>query len=150
MLTRFGNLEPRFGVFDELRRRMDRLWDDWDFEVVAPAAAFAEPSIALRDEGDKLVATVDVPGMREEDLKVEVKGALLTLSGERKVEAPKGYTVRRQERPLVKFAHALTLPCAVDSANATASLKDGVLAITMPKAPEAKPRTIAIRKGGEA
>jgi HSP20 family protein len=145
MLTRFS-FEPRFAVFDELAQR---LWEDWAVDAPAPVEE-AGPRLRLREASDALALTLDVPGMREEDLAVEVKGTTLTISGERKLEAPKGYTARRQERPLAKFSRTLTLPYAVDAGATTASLKDGVLRVTMPKAPEAKPRTITIRSGGHS
>jgi HSP20 family protein len=146
MLTRFVRLEPRFGAFDELARR---LFVDWDADVPSTAEAFA-PRIDLREEGDKLVLTLDAPGVREGDLDLEVKGNLFTLSGQRKLEAPKGYTARRQERRVLEFARTFDLPCEVDAARTTASLKDGVLTVTLPKTPEAKPRTIPIRAGGQS
>jgi HSP20 family protein len=145
MLTRFVHLEPRFGAFDELARR---LFVDWDAEL--PAAEAFAPRIELHEEGDKLVLTLDAPGVREGDLDLEVKGKLFTLSGQRKLEAPKGYTARRQERRVLEFARTFELPCEVDAARTTASLKDGVLTVTLPKTPEAKPRTIPIRAGGQS
>jgi HSP20 family protein len=144
MLTRF-HLEPRFGVFDDLARR---LWEDWDVDVPAAVEAAASPRLRLQDAGDKLVLTLDAPGMQEKDFTLELKGMSLTLAGERKLESPKGYEGRRQERTFAKFARTLTLPGEVDAAAATASLKDGVLTVTLPKIPEAKPRTIPIRAGG--
>src|SRR5215469_18330496 len=100
MLTRF-HLEPAFGVFDGLARR---LWEDWDIPATVEAAA--SPRVRLHDAGDKLVLTLDAPGMQEGDFTLELKGTTLTLAGERKLETPKGYEARRQERTFVKFARS--------------------------------------------
>ena len=69
---------------------------------------------------------------------------MLTISGERKVEAPEGYSVHRQERGSVKFSRSFTFPCRIDTEKASATVKDGVLTIKLAKAAEAKPRKITV------
>ena len=87
----------------------------------------------------------DVPGLSEKDVQVTLNERGLSLSGERKVVAPEGYSAHRQERSHVKFARSLQLPCKVNPDQASASVKNGVLTITLAKAAEAQPRQIAVR-----
>jgi HSP20 family protein len=149
MLTQFGDFERPFTLFDELRRRMDRVWTDFD----APAfdwepRAFARatwPHVNVFDAGASLVVTADVPGMTEKDLTVSLDNGTLSLRGERKVDAPEGYSAHRQERGAWKFSRSLTLPSKVDPEKTTATVKEGVLTVTLAKAPEAQPRQIAVR-----
>jgi len=152
MLTRFGDFDPTFTVFDHLRRRMDRLWEDFDAEWGGEPSffghtlgSFAWPRLNLTDAGATLVVTAEVPGLQEKDLEVTIHDKTLTLKGERTADVPKGYTVHRRERQSVKFARSLSLPVAVNAEKTNASLKDGVLTITLTKAPEAQPRQIAVK-----
>ncbi|MEI7892897.1 MAG: Hsp20/alpha crystallin family protein [Myxococcales bacterium] len=146
MLTRFSDFDPTFSLFDELRRRMERVWEDFD-EGSTPSlqAATVWPKVNLYDGGASFVLTADVPGLAEKDLQVTLHDGALTIAGERATKAPEGYAVHRQERGSVKFTRSLALPCKVDAENTTASVKDGVLMLTLRKAPEAQPRAIAIR-----
>mgnify|MGYP001817497118 CR=1 FL=1 len=85
-----------------------------------------------------------VPGMIREDLKVEVHGDALTVSGERKVTPPEGYRVHRSERASRRFTRSFGLPCRVDAEKVTAGLKEGLLTITMEKHAEARPKQITV------
>ena len=151
MLSRFSELENTFALMNELRRRMDRVWDDVDPKWQGPAAsprslsASVFPPINLFDTGSSLVLKADVPGLSEKDVQVTLNGGGVFISGERKVVAPEGYSAHRQERSHVKFSRSLTLPCAVDPEKTTATVKDGVLTLTLTKAAEAQPRQIAVR-----
>ena len=142
MLTRFSDIDRTFAVMDQLRRRMDRLFDEYE-----PARQREEaerlwsrgrwPRLSLSDMGTTLVLKVELPGLSEKDIQLSIHQDSLTLSGERKVDAPEGYLVHRQERTPLKFARSLTLPCKVDAEKGTATLKDGVLTVTFAKAFEA-------------
>ncbi|MBT8362404.1 MAG: Hsp20/alpha crystallin family protein, partial [Deltaproteobacteria bacterium] len=76
------------------------------------------------------------------DLKIQ--GNYLEISGTRKISAPEGYRVHRSERGSASFTRSLTLPADVDSGKVTATLKDGILVLTLPKSEAAKPRQISI------
>jgi len=151
MLSRFSDLENTFVLMDELRRRMDRVWDEVDPSWQgAPASsralsASAFPRINLYDGGSNVVLKADVPGLSEKDVQVTLNEGGVSISGERKVVAPEGYSAHRQERSNVKFSRSLTLPCKVNPDQATASVKNGVLTVTLAKAPEAQPRQITVR-----
>ena len=99
----------------------------------------------LRDEGEALVLRMELPGFTEEDVSVDLNRSLLTIRGERSTEVPEGYTVHRQERGALRFAHSLTLPVRIEANEVTATLTDGVLELSLPKAAEEKPRKIQVR-----
>jgi HSP20 family protein len=70
---------------------------------------------------------------------------VLTLSGARKTAVPEGHSAHRQERPSFEFSRSYALPAKVDADKTHATLKNGVLTITLEKAPEVKPRQITVR-----
>jgi HSP20 family protein len=146
MLTRFGDFEPSFVLFDELRRRMDTIWDDFDTQHAAfdPRGLATWPTLRLDDAGANFVVTADVPGLTEKEIEITLDGDTLTLKGERKDAAPEGYATHRKERGAWKIARAISLPAKVDPEKTNASFKDGVLTVTLAKAPEARPRQIAV------
>jgi HSP20 family protein len=150
MFHRLSDFDRTFTVFDELRRRMDRVWDDYDFSRndYGMTASTAWPPVNVFETGQSLVFRADVPGVAENEFNVTLTPETLTLTGERKTAAPEGYTVQRQERPAARFSRSWTLPYKVDAERTSATLKDGVLTITLSKAPEAQPRQIAVRAQG--
>jgi HSP20 family protein len=146
MFTRYFEFNPTINPFDEVRRRMDRVWEDCEpaRSDVSFVASSSWPRVNVFDAGDSLVFKADVPGVTEKDFQVTLTPDGLTLSGERKTVAPEGYSVQRQERPAAKFSRSWTLPYKVDAEKTTATLKDGVLTVQLAKAPEAQPRQIAV------
>jgi HSP20 family protein len=143
MWTRFGDVDRSFLVFDELRRRLDRVWDDFEPAPGAPGVSW--PRVNVYDAGANLVLEADVPGMSQKDLRLSVNESTLTLEGERKSDAPEGYSVHRQERGALRFSRSFTLPVKTDSEHCEATVKDGVLVVKLPKAKEAQPRQIEVR-----
>jgi HSP20 family protein len=151
MLTRFSDFNdwPSFGFADfgprhappvQLRRELDRLFGDFE-RAWAPASA----SLSFDDDGTNFVLRADVPGLTENDFQISLAGNTVTLRGERKLEAPEGYSVHRRERSAVHFAKSFELPARVDAEKVTATLKHGVLTLTLPKAAEAQPRQISVK-----
>ena len=156
MLTRFDDMDRTFAFMDQLRRRMDRLFDDYDSPRLALRSNLADeverawsrgrfPRMTLSDTAAQLVLTAELPGLSEKDVELSIQKDVLTLRGARKQDAPQGYFVHRQERAPFEFAKSFALPAKVDPEKSTATLKDGVLTITLPKIPEAQPRQIAVK-----
>lgn len=155
MLTRFSDIDRTFTVMDQLRRRMDRLFEEYEpspfgGRMTSPDQAERLwsrrwPQLSLIDGGDHLLLKAEVPGLTEKDIQLSIHQDVLTLSGERKSDVPEGYFVHRQERAPVRFARSFALPCKVTSETGAATLKDGVLTVKLPKAPEAQPRQIAVK-----
>lgn len=161
MLTRWNDLglgdwNRHFTTLHDLRREMDRLF--WNFErgwshpdprlghaSVTGLGRGAWPRVSIRDTGSELRLWAEVPGLKEQELDITVEQNSLTLRGERRAEAPEGYAVHRQERGGLAFARSFTLPCRVDTEHVSATLKNGVLELTLPKAAEAKPRQIQVK-----
>jgi HSP20 family protein len=105
------------------------------------------PALDLYQNNESLVAQVELPGMRKEDIEISLHDGTLTIAGERKIEAPKtenGEKAERSERYVGKFRRSITLPVRVDASKVGASYRDGILTVTLPKAEEAKPRQIQI------
>lgn len=148
MLTRFDDFDRTFARMDQLRRRMDRLFEELEPERgrdVERMWTGRFPRIAFAETAESLELQADVPGLAEKDVQLSIHQDVLTLSGERRPDVPQGYFVHRQERAPVRFSRSFALPCKVDPEKSTATLKNGVLTITLAKATEAKPRQIAIR-----
>ncbi|HEY2103651.1 MAG TPA: Hsp20/alpha crystallin family protein [Chthoniobacterales bacterium] len=102
------------------------------------------PALDLYQTNDNVVARVELPGMRKEDIEISLQEGMLTISGERKSEAPENDKAERSERYVGKFRRSIALPTQVDPNKVTANYRDGILTITLPKAEEAKPKQIQV------
>jgi HSP20 family protein len=143
MFGSWSDFERTFAAVDELRRTVEQAWRDEEGFPVERTGAW--PRLSLWDEGRNLVLKADVPGLTEKDVQLQLTQDVLTVTGERRSDAPEGYSVHRQERVPARFSRSFTLPVKVDGAAITASLKDGVLTVTMPKAAESQPRQITVK-----
>jgi HSP20 family protein len=106
------------------------------------------PAMDLVERGDHLVLRADLPGMGEDDIEIEVKDGVLTLSGERKAESEEkadGYY--RVERSFGQFSRTLTLPDGIDPDRISAQFDRGVLEVSIPKPEERKAHRVAIGTG---
>jgi len=132
----FGNLRSVFnGLFDENLGRSS----------TQPSVSKWYPAVDVLESKDSYLIRAELPGMKREDIKVEVKDGTLVLSGERKSEKPAdGVEYRHVERVTAKFWRSFSLPETVKQDGIEATYKDGILEIRVPKAEEAKPRQIEI------
>ena len=106
------------------------------------------PRVEIRDEEDAIVLTAEVPGIEKDALNIEVSNGVLTLSGEKREQNERKENGNiRSEIVYGSFKRGFTLPKEVDVENITASNENGVLKLTLPKNPEAKPKQIAIEVG---
>jgi HSP20 family protein len=125
-----------FGRLTGLQDEIDRL-----FEVERAWA----PALDVQEDKDNFRVSVELPGLKREDIQVSLEEGALVISGERKTETlDEGIAVHRQERYYGKFSRVLALPSAVAEDKVKAAYKDGILTVTLPKAEEAKPKTIAV------
>jgi len=100
------------------------------------------PLVDVRETDGALVAHAELPGIERKDIKVDVTGGLLIISGERHYEKEmKEENVLRVERSYGSFSRSFSLPDSIDGDKATASLKDGVLEVKLPKKEITQPRT---------
>ena len=109
------------------------------------------PAVDVVESGDHFVLRADLPGVAEEDVKIELEDSVLTISGERKSEREtSGDGFRRVERATGSFRRSLTLPEGVDADAITAGYDRGVLEIRIPKPEQRKPRRIEIAPAATA
>ncbi len=150
-LTRWSDFDRHFDrgfPALDLFRRMDNLFRRFEQPTIAEQDNYSDapwPRTNLYDNGTALVAYAAVPGMSEKDIKISVTGDVLSISGERTIDAPEGYSAHRQERGSVKFSRSFALPCKVDVEKTSATVKDGMLTIELAKAKEAQPRQITVK-----
>ena len=102
------------------------------------------PALDLYQDNDNVVAVVEVPGMRKEDIDISLHDGMLTIAGERQTSAGEGENAERTERFSGKFRRSITLPTRVDAGKVSATYKDGILTVTLPKAEEAKPKKVEV------
>jgi HSP20 family protein len=102
------------------------------------------PALDLYQNNDNVVVRVELPGMRKEDIEISLQDGMLTISGERKSETAEGDKAERTERYVGKFRRSISLPTQVDASKVTATYRDGILTVTLPKAEEAKPKQIQV------
>jgi HSP20 family protein len=106
------------------------------------------PRMNVRETGESIQVTVDLPGMKAEEFDVEVKEGSLWISGHREEEKEEeGDTYHRRERYIGKFRRIEPLPVSVDQDHVKATYVDGVLTVTLPKVEEAKAKTITVEQG---
>lgn len=140
MLSR---LDPFTDLF-RVQSQLNRLFDDSRIDSSRGTAWL--PSVDVHEDAERLLFTVDLPGVRKEDVSVRVDGGVLTIEGSRNLELEekrKGY--HRVERAHGKFSRSFALPDSVNTDSVEAELKEGVLSIVLPKKEDEKPRTIEIK-----
>lgn len=113
----------------------------------APARVWA-PALDISERKDAYVVTVEVPGVKQDDIDITLEDGLLTISGERKqVQESSDEQFHRVERRYGAFRRSITLPSQVQADAIEASYENGVLEVLLPKAEEAKPKKITVRSG---
>lgn len=139
-------LMPWTGI-ESLQREMDRLLDRIARvkRTELPALGDWVPSLDVAETGDSLVATLEVPGLERQDVEIALHDGLLTIKGEKRREPGPRY--HHAERVCGVFVRTLRLPVAVDTARVTATVKNGLLTVTLPKTAAARGTMIPI---GEA
>jgi len=149
VLTRF---EP-FREFATLQDRINRVFRDSysaaGQDEALTTSSFA-PAVDVYEDEHKVTLKIEVPGIDEKDIDVQVENNILTVHGERKIEKEeKEENYRRVERQYGSFTRTFTLPQTVDTENVAATYDKGVLKIALPKKAEAKPKQIKVNIGSE-
>jgi HSP20 family protein len=132
---------------NRLRDEMDQLFENFfgPMATWSPLTGGARtfPPLNIWEDDNNLYAEAELPGMTMDDLEVYVVGNELTIMGERKGSQDGNF--HRRERPIGAFLRTVTLPMPIDANRVEATLRDGVLMITMPKSEIAKPRKIQVK-----
>jgi HSP20 family protein len=120
---------------------------DWLENVVDNATnrTKAFPALNIWEDGDNLNAEAELPGLTMDQVEVYVVGNELTIRGQRHATADAKHEFHRRERGAGEFARTVTLPFEIDAQKVEATLRNGILNITLPKAEAAKPRKIAVK-----
>jgi HSP20 family protein len=138
--THFGSIQERMNrVVDETMRA---LYPHEDEELEKGTWM---PAVDIHETEDGYVVKADLPGIKKDDIQIDLKDSTLTLKGEKKFEenvSKDNYV--RTERSYGTFVRSFTLPENVDAEKIKASYKDGVLELTLPKREEAKPKQIKV------
>jgi len=148
MATGWDDIDRMFTMMDALRSRMDRTVGDYERSWAGePWWSVIEnrPRTNMYELADQLEMLVEVPGLTKDDLNVKIQGNYLEISGARKADTPEGYTAHRMERGTGSFSRSFTLPVEIDANKVSATLKNGILSLTLPKAEIAKPKQITIK-----
>jgi HSP20 family protein len=129
--------------------QMNRLQREMESMFGSQTPDLWTPPVDVEETPDQLVFRAELPGLRREDMEVELEDGVLTLRGEKR-EEQKDESVQGllYERRWGTFSRRFTLPRAVDANRISASYTDGVLVVRVPKAEEAKGRKIEITDGG--
>jgi HSP20 family protein len=149
--------EP-FNVLRQMTAELDRMFDEpWTLFPLRLRGELAQldalqwaPKVDVVTKDGKLVTRVDLPGMKKEDVLVEVQDGMLTLSGERKKETKEDKdNVYREEREYGSFCRTVPLPKGVNAEDVKAAFANGVLEVTIPLPATAEPaaKKIAIEDG---
>lgn len=122
------------------RHMLDEIMRDWD-ENYTTELTFPLDVVA---DNDAFTIKALLPGVSADDLDIQIVNEIVTLAGEIKTEREEGANYLLAEIPGGKFHRVITLPVPLNAANVEASLENGVLTLVIPKAEEAKPRTIKV------
>lgn len=135
-----------FEFMNEVERSFDDLWKT-DRQMIRQSGTF-QPHVDLHETDGFFLVSLDLPGIPEKDIKIDVQEGRLTVSGERVREEQKNDGLyRRFERSFGKFERAFQLPTNVDAEKIQARFENGVLEIMVPKAEALKARQIKIESG---
>jgi len=123
----------------ELFRQLDRA-----FRFEAPWAREAEPASTLLETSEGYEFRLEVPGVSQKELTLEVNDQTLTLSAKREVKTREGWSTHRAERAGFAWKRSYTFPTKLDAERTKAKLELGVLTVNIAKAPELQPRRVQI------
>lgn len=131
------------------RHSIDRLYDESfvrpGFGWIAPVSA-ANLAIDMYETKDDVIVKAALPGIKPEQVQVSITGDMLTIRGESKDENQiKEENYVRKERSFGSFSRCVTLPGGLKADKADATFENGVLTLKIPKAEEAKPKTIKVK-----
>ena len=133
-----------FGELERMRRQMDRLYENAVSPHQLPQAGVF-PLLNLTEDKDQYHVRAELPGVKADDLDIQVTGKNLSISGERKIATEdESAKYHRREREAGTFSRMIGLPGEVDTGKVEAKLENGILTIVVPKAEVAKPKQITV------
>jgi HSP20 family protein len=137
-------LSDPFDALFNLQRALDaRLASEWLHDATTSRGPF--PPINVFQQGDDILAIIELPGIDKEKLQIEAKENTSRISGTKAADYADGASVHRRERDFGQFDRTLSIPVKVDPDGIKAEYRDGVLALFLPRAESDKPRSIKIK-----
>ena len=136
-----------------LRDEMDDLFHNFfGAPMQSRMSEMSVPSIDVSETDAAIEVVTDIPGINADDVNIEVRDGVLTISGssseKKEYDEGEDRKFHRIERRTGSFSRSVRLPCSVDQERIDAALKDGVLTVTLPKAEEARAKKVTIRQAG--
>jgi HSP20 family protein len=135
--------DPFETLFAFQRALENRLSSDWLGNTTASMGTY--PPINVFQQGDDLVAIVELPGVNREDLNIQAQENTIRIAGRKAINYPEDVSLHRRERISGVFDRTLVIPMQLDPQGIKAEYNDGLLALFIPRAEQDKPRTIEIR-----
>jgi HSP20 family protein len=154
-VSRYGR-DP-FETMQRLSEEVDQLFDSFFYgrpltrqprQTAAGLRSVWAPEVELSEKGNQVRVCIDLPGVPKDNVKIDIHEGMLTIHGERREERTdggEGQGFRRSERRYGSFYRSIPLPEGVQSENAQARMKDGVLEISIPITPAKQPRRLEIQ-----
>lgn len=138
---------PVLSPIAELERELDRFFGRSSQGVTTPlfGNGISAPAADVREDDKQFVVALELPGVKRDEVQVSLEDGVLTISGERKAEteATEG-RFHRRERFVGRFGRSFELGMPVDTKAVKAAFKDGVLTVTVPKAENARSKSIEV------
>ncbi len=139
---------PSTDIFSSLQREIERVFDSFtrDWPSLDSKASGLTPSMDIAETDKEIEITAELPGLEEKDVQVNVADDLLTIKGEKRAEKEeKDKNYHRIERSYGSFYRSLQLPSGVNADAISATLKNGVLKVTVTKPAAAQPKKIDVK-----
>ena len=150
---RSSSIRPEAGVFGTLHREIDRLFEDFTRGISIAGTPMTNnllPSIDVTETDKEIVITAELPGLERKDVDVTLEDGILTIRGEKKIEAEqkedKSKNVHVAERAYGIFYRMLELPPGVDPSTVQATMSKGVLKVTIPKPARSETKKIEVKE----
>lgn len=137
-----GSYHALDALFDFQRALDSRLDSGWLRGATGGTGAY--PPINVFQQGDNLVAIIELAGVNKSELEIQAKDNTIRIAGKKEVGHPEKVSLHRRERMSGTFDRTLTVPIQIDADRIKAEYRDGVLALFIPRAESDKPRTISI------
>ena len=135
--------DPFEALFSFQRALETRLSSDWFGNATGGTGSY--PPINVFQQGDDLVAIIELPGVDRNQLNIQAKDNAIRIAGQKSVSYPENVSAHRRERLWGSFDRTLTVPMQIDPDGIKAEYNDGLLALFIPRAERDKPRNIQIR-----
>lgn len=144
-IVRYRQRPSEMALHDEIKQVFDRFFNQDDTDASAVATAQWVPRVDLKEESGRFVIYADLPGIDPKDIEVQMDKGILSIKGERSSESTtETERFSRVERRYGSFHRRFALPDSADPEGITASGRNGVLEIVIPKRPETTPRRIQV------